>query len=175
MNRFSLESRDHVSVTRAVFCSMLAAALLAGCGSPRHLAACSLESSVSFQGATGNLLGGFSVRNAGSSPCRLGGFPKLELFRSDGKQVAVTIHRGDRAFPQGRLVRVLRPGRRATAWIKWENYCGSLWNRPFTFRLTLTTGTQVSARSVDAEKCQTNGGAPQPGPGTAEISLSGFQ
>jgi hypothetical protein len=160
-------------MTRAVFAGLLAAAL-AGCGSSKHASACSLEGSVSFQGATGNLLGGFSVKNSGSGPCRLGEFPKLELFRADGKQVELSVHRGDRAFPQGRPVRVLRPGRRATAWIKWANYCGSLWNRPFTFRLTLTTGIQVSARSADAEKCQTNGGAPQAGPGRAEISLSGF-
>ena len=163
-------------MTRVVVAALMGAAVVAGCGSStRHAASCRLRGSVSFQGATGNLLGGFSVRNAGSQVCRLGGFPKLELLRSDGKQVAVTIHRGDAAFPQGRPVRVLCPGDRATAWIKWENYCGSLWDKPFTFRVTLTTGQQVSARSAEAEKCQTNGGAPKPGPGVAELSLSSFQ
>ena len=151
-----------------------AVALAAGCGSSRHAAACSLKGWIGLQGATGNLLGGFTVENTGGRACRLGGFPGLELFRSDGKRVALTVHRGDAALPSSRLVKLLRPGRSATAWVKWTDYCGSLWNRTFTFRLTLPTGQRISARTPAAGKCQESGGAPRPGPGTAELSISGF-
>lgn len=156
----------------ALFC--LAVALAASCGSSRHATACSLKGSIGLQGATGNLLGGFTVENTGGRACRLGGFPRLELFRSDRKRVALTVHRGDAAFPSSRLVTLLRPGRSATAWVKWTDYCGSLWNRTFTFRLTLPTGQRISARTAAAEKCQETGGAPRAGPGTAELSISGF-
>jgi hypothetical protein len=161
-------------VTRALI--PIGAALLVGCSGPsNHATGCKLASHVSFQGATGNLLGGYSVTNRASRACRLGGFPRIALYRSDGRRVALTVHRGDPAFPSTRRVMLLRPGRAATAWIKWENYCGSLWNRPFTFRLTLTTGQTVSARTGMAEKCQTNGGAPMRGPGKGELSLSAFR
>jgi hypothetical protein len=164
-------------MARAILAGLLPATLLAGCGSSARAAACSLDGSVSFQGATGNLLSGFSVKNSGSSRCRLGEFPKLELIRADGKQVELSVHRGDRAFPHGRPLRVLRPGRRATAWIKWENYCGSLWNRRFTFRLTLTTGQRTSARTGAAEKCQESGGSPALGrerPRSASAASTSF-
>ena len=160
-------------MTRGALLS-LAVALAAGCGSSKHAAACSPKASIGLQGATGSLLGGFRVANTGVRACRLGGFPRLELFRSDGKRVALTVHRGDPAFPSSRPVTVLRAGRSATAWIRWGSYCGSLWNRPFTFRLTLTTGQRVSARTNGAGKCQETGGAPRPGPGRAQVSLSGF-
>jgi hypothetical protein len=165
-------------MTRVVLVGLLCSAFVAGCGSSpvRHAAAgCRLRGSISLQGATGNLLGGIAVRNVATGACRLGGFPGLTLFRSDGRRVALTVHRGNPAFPGGHPVTSLKPGRSATVWVMWSNYCGSLWNRPFTFRLRLTTGRTVAARTPMGEKCQTNGGGPKPGPGRGELSLSAFE
>ncbi|MGB2874420.1 MAG: DUF4232 domain-containing protein [Gaiellaceae bacterium] len=161
---------------------LIATAFVSGCGSTaKHAAgdpcrASDLKSSVSLQGATGSLLGGETVRNTSSRTCALGGRPSLQLLRADGRRVALRVHLGDRVFPTGRRVTVLRPGRAASVWIRWVDYCGSLSDRAFTFRLTLTAGAVVSARTSPnlGVKCQENGGAPSPGPGTGEVSLSTF-
>ena len=160
---------------------LAALALLSGCGAHGSAAsaacrAAGLESGVSLQGAAGVALGGYYVTNLSHASCTLGGRPRLELIRADGRPVKLQVLSATRReTPDTRPVQVLRPGRRAVVWIWWPAYCGSLANRPFVFRLTLTTGTKVSATLAGGTpaKCYPSG-RNHPGPGEAGLALSAF-
>jgi hypothetical protein len=60
--------------------------------------------------------------------------------------------------------------------MNWESYCGSYARRPFVVRLTLTTGTRISApipRMSLGAKCYPTG-RNHPGPGSASMSVDYF-
>ena len=109
----------------------------------------------------------------------IGGRPQLALSRADGRPVSLQVAVGDndKRFPPYPRTTMLRPHQSATAWILWKSYCGSLWQRPFTFRATMTTHVSVAARTVAnvGISCAENGGGGRPGPGRARLELTAFR
>jgi hypothetical protein len=155
-----VEDNLPMRVLLAVAAAVALVAVTDAAGGREVVGACragDLAASVFFQGATGNLLGGFTVRNRSSHACRIGGRPGLALRRADGQRVTLTLLPADRRLPSRHAVRVLAPAGRATAWILWESYCGSAARGPFTFRATLTTRAHVSASTAAATGVRCSG------------------
>jgi hypothetical protein len=95
-------------------------------------AASSLTVSGTWQGATGSMLGGISFTNTGSVPCRLPGYPKIELVSQSGQDLLVQVRLGQpgsAVLPAGTVVKaaVLPPGKpnSASEMLQWSNWCGA--------------------------------------------------
>jgi hypothetical protein len=90
-----------------------------------------LHAHLFLQGATGSLVGGVDLTNAGRSTCSLLGWPKLSFTGSTAAATRVRIKRLARspqpldvlADPPGSL-RALAPGKSASVSLFWSNWCG---------------------------------------------------
>src|SRR4051794_15482874 len=136
-----------------------------------------LTKSVGFSAGAGVALGGFWVKNRSSSTCAIGGRPRLTLYRKDGQRVSADVRAATRrnsSLPRTGYRPVLRPKQEAVAWIQWSSYCGSFSNGPFGFRLMLTTGAKIEAKTRGGiAKCYPTG-RNHPGPGKASLAIDRF-
>ncbi len=90
-----------------------------------------LHAHLFLQGATGSLVGGVDLTNAGRSACSLLGWPRLSFTGSTAAATRVRIKRLARspqptdvlADPPGSL-RALAPGKSASVSLFWSNWCG---------------------------------------------------
>jgi hypothetical protein len=90
-----------------------------------------LHAHLFLQGATGSLVGGVDLTNAGRSPCSLLGWPKLSFTGATATATPVRIKRlagppqppDVLADPPGSL-RALTPGKSASVSLFWSNWCG---------------------------------------------------
>lgn len=90
-----------------------------------------LHAHLFLQGATGSLVGGVDLTNAGRSACSLLGWPRLSFTGATAAATRVRIKRLARppqppdvlADPPGSL-RALAPGKSASVSLFWSNWCG---------------------------------------------------
>jgi len=126
-----------------------------------------LRAQLFLQGATGSLVGGVELTNAGSVPCALLGWPRLSFT---GAAVASTRWRVKRlarspeppdvlADPPGSL-RALAPGKTASVALFWSNWCGpgsqpagGPGQPPDGLRLGLRSGTTLVVPLTQAPRC----------------------
>jgi hypothetical protein len=126
-----------------------------------------LQARLFLQGATGSLVGGVELSNAGSTPCALLGWPRLSFT---GAAVASTRWRVKRlarspeppdvlADPPGSL-RALTPGKTASVSLSWSNWCGpgsrpagGPGQPPDGLRLGLRGGTSLVVPLTQAPRC----------------------
>jgi hypothetical protein len=143
----------------------------------RACRAVELAPTVGFSAGAGVALGGFWVKNRGSSTCAIGGLPRVKLYRADGRRVATGVLAAtsrNSTLPQTKHVSILRPRAEAVAWIQWSSYCGSLSHGLFRFELTLRTGVTIEARTPGGiAKCYPSG-RNRPGPGEAGLTIDRF-
>jgi hypothetical protein len=115
----------------------------------------SLHADVFLQGATGSLVGGIALRNAGSVPCSLVGTPHISFAGAAGahwriKRLARSAEAPDvLADPPGSL-RALAPGKSAAITLFWSNWCG---RPPAGFAVRLGGGTTLVAPVAHAPRC----------------------
>jgi hypothetical protein len=116
-----------------------------------------LHAHLFLQGATGSLVGGVDLRNAGSSPCSLLGWPTVSFKGSAArvekwrvtKLAASPVPPDVLADPPGSL-RALQPGKSAGVSVFWSNWCGPL---PDAIALGLAGGTTIALPVVHAPRC----------------------
>lgn len=117
--------------------------------------ASALRAHLFLQGATGSLVGGVTLLNAGRRPCSLLGRPAVSLgdparTRVRVKRLAASAAPPDvLADPPGSL-RALRPGKSASVTLYWSNWCGP---RPRALHLALASRTTVSIPLANAPRC----------------------
>jgi Protein of unknown function (DUF4232) len=126
-----------------------------------------LRARVFLQGATGSLVGGINLLNAGSAPCSLLGWPTVSFTGAAASTTPVQVKELPRspaplnvlADPPGSL-RALAPGKAASVSLWWENWCGpasvptgSPGTSPDGLKLTLAGGTSVVVPLAQAPRC----------------------
>jgi uncharacterized protein DUF4232 len=131
-----------------VACAVALSSVDAGGAPTRPCAAKDLRGRGQLQGATGSMLGSIHFRNTSSSACVLGGRPRVALYTRAGRLLRT---REERLTVSGfRPIVLLRPGRRASLYLQWRDWCAS-WPRGgpaqlrFVVRLRLTTGRRATA------------------------------
>jgi hypothetical protein len=90
-----------------------------------------LHAELFLQGATGSLVGGVNLLNTSSAPCSLLGWPTVSFTGAAAASVPLQVRQLPRspeppdvlADPVGSL-RALAPGKSASAWLWWSNWCG---------------------------------------------------
>jgi hypothetical protein len=112
----------------------------------RHLAA-----DFGMQGATGSIVGPLRVRNVGRRSCRIGGRPRVRILTRPRAILWIVPIAGapHRPFGDERTVSVLAPGRRASAFLIWSNWCGAWPTGAARYRrlvLEATLGTGATLR-----------------------------
>jgi hypothetical protein len=112
---------------KALVALPIAAALFLGSAhatTPRACTDADLAARVAFQGGTGAMEGGVTLRNRASTACRLHGVVTL-AFRAAGRTLAVRNDPGP-ATSGADGVRTLVLARRAQAFVHatWRNWCG---------------------------------------------------
>jgi hypothetical protein len=135
-----------------LFGSLVAAALLlahaeAGVSQARACTAKDLRGQGMLNGATGSMLGPVRVRNVSSTACRTGGRPQVAIFDRSGKLLRTKQEPVDARSLGGRVVKVVRPGRRVELDLSWSQWCGP-WPRGVLVRrlvlhVRLTTGRRA--------------------------------
>ena len=114
-----------------------------------------LRAHLFLQGATGSLIGGIALRNAGSAPCSLVGPPQVSFAgaaaaRSQIKHLGRSPQPPDvLADPPGSL-RALAPGKSAGVNLIWSNWCGP---PPAGFAIGLGGGTTLVVPVAQAPRC----------------------
>lgn len=124
---------------------------------PPLAAACratQLDAHLFLQGATGSLVGGVVLRNAGTQACSLVGRPSVSFAGTTRRWRAESLARSPEppdvlADPQGSL-RALQPGKSASVWLVWSNWCGP---PPAAIVLALASGTSVRIATAHAPRC----------------------
>lgn len=129
--------------------------------------ASNLRAQLFLQGATGSLVGGVDLRNVGSKPCALLGWPTVSF---SGAAAATTQWQAKKlasspappdvlADPPGSL-RALAPGKSATVSLFWSNWCGlatdpagAAGTPPEAVALALADGTSISVPVNKAPRC----------------------
>ena len=127
-----------------------------------------LRAQLFLQGATGSLVGGVNLLNAGSVPCSLLGWPTLSFTGAAASVTPVRVKKLSRsptppdvlADPLGSL-RALAPGKSASVLLWWSNWCGpgsiptgsSSGMPPDELKLTLARGTSVLVPLTQAPRC----------------------
>jgi hypothetical protein len=126
-----------------------------------------LHAHLFMQGATGSLVGGVELRNAGARPCSLLGWPTVSFAgggatgeRWQVKKLAASRAPLDvLADPPGSL-RALQPGKSAGVSLFWSNWCGpgatptgSGGALPGSIVLRLASGTSISIPVAHAPRC----------------------
>lgn len=102
-----------------------------------------------WQGAGGSMAGNIVVYNIGWATCRLSGTPGLEVMRTSGERLNVTVS-GDKAAVGDTFGgQVLVQGASARAFLVWMNWCG-VHDTALDLRLTLPeTGEMIGAHVLD--------------------------
>ncbi len=126
-----------------------------------------LHAHLFLQGATGSLVGGIDLTNAGVSPCSLLGWPQVSFT---GAAAAATRWRVKRiasspeppeviADPPGSL-RALAPGKTASVSLFWSNWCGpgsqpagGSGTPPDGFKIGLADGSSLVVPVAHAPRC----------------------
>jgi uncharacterized protein DUF4232 len=127
----------------------------------------SLRAQLFLQGATGSLVGGVNLLNAGSAPCSLLGWPAVSFTGAAASKTKVQVKELPRspapldvlADPPGSL-RALAPGKSASVSLWWSNWCGpgsvptgSPGTPPDGLELALAGGTSVVVPLAQAPRC----------------------
>src|SRR5204863_3486963 len=138
--------------------------------SPRPAPLCragDLRARLFLQGATGSLVGGVDLLNAGSLPCALVGWPEVALTGAAAAATGWQVKRIARAptapdalaDPPGSL-RALAPGKSATLSLFWSNWCGpgsepagSSGTPPDGITLILASRTRLTVPVTQAPRC----------------------
>lgn len=110
-----------------------------------------------LQGATGSLVGGVDLRNAGTRACSLLGWPTASFAGGGATTERWQVKRLTAsptpldvlADPPGSL-RALQPGKSAGVSLFWSNWCGA---PPGALVLRLSSGTSVSVPAAQAPRC----------------------
>ena len=112
-----------------------------------------LHAHLNLQGATGNLIGGIDLLNAGARPCSLVGAPRISFAGTTAQwrlqRIAVQQPVDVLADPPGSL-RALAPGRSASIELFWSNWCGTA---PSGFAVRLGGGTTLLVPTVRTPRC----------------------
>jgi len=112
-----------------------------------------LHAHLNLQGATGNLIGGIDLLNAGAKPCSLVGAPRVSFAGTTVhwrlKRIAVQQPVDVLADPPGSL-RALAPGKSASIELFWSNWCGPA---PKGFVIGLGHGTELLVPAVRTPRC----------------------
>ena len=95
--------------------------------------AAALHAQLFLQGATGSLVGGVDLLNTSSTPCSLLGWPTVSFTGVAAASVQLQVTQIPRspqppdvlADPLGSL-RALAPGKSASVYLRWGNWCGPL-------------------------------------------------
>ena len=126
-----------------------------------------LRAHLFLQGATGSLVGGVSLVNAGVQPCSLVGWPTVSFTGSAASRARWRVKRLAAspsppeaiADPPGSL-RALRPGKAAATAIFWSNWCGpgstptgSPGSPPTAMDVGLPGGTTIAIPLAHAPRC----------------------
>jgi hypothetical protein len=126
-----------------------------------------LEAHLFLQGATGSLVGGVNLVNAGSSSCSLVGWPTLtfaghaaSVEKWQVKKLAASPSPPEAiADPPGSL-RALQPGKTAGVAIFWSNWCGpgstatgAGGDPPAAMVIGLGSGTSLAVPVAHAPRC----------------------
>ena len=125
-----------------------------------------LHAHLFLQGATGSLVGGVDLLNAGARACSLLGWPTVSFTgpptgaRWTVKRLAAPLAPPDElADPPGSL-RALQPGKSATVSLWWSNWCdatstpaGGPGKFPQALELGLASGTAVVVPVAGAPRC----------------------
>ncbi len=129
--------------------------------------ASTLRAQLFLQGATGSLVGGVNLLNAGAAPCSLVGWPTASFSGAAASTTQLQVKELPRspapldvlADPPGSL-RALAPGKSASVSLWWSNWCGpgsvptgSPGTPPDGLELTLTSGTSVVVALTQAPRC----------------------
>ena len=129
-------------------------------------AAGALRAHLFLQGATGSLVGGVNLFNAGSRPCSLLGWPVVSLTGASALATPLQVRHTRRsavppdllADPPGSL-RALRSGRSASISLWWSNWCGSApvagspVMPPAGLKLSFASGTSLVMPLAQAPRC----------------------
>jgi len=113
-----------------------------------------LRAELFLQGATGSLVGGVQLTNAGPGACALLGRPRVSF--AGGTDRVVVQASPAQSTPDDALVdppgslRALAPGKAASVSLWWSNWCGSV---PTALRLELPSGTAVVLPLRRASRC----------------------
>jgi hypothetical protein len=126
-----------------------------------------LHAHLFLQGATGSLVGGVELTNAGSTPCSLLGWPQLSFTGAAAASTRWQIKRVARspqppdvvADPLGSL-RALAPGKTASVSLFWSNWCapgnpggGNLSAPPDGLRITFVNRSSLVVPLAHAPRC----------------------
>jgi hypothetical protein len=126
-----------------------------------------LRARLFLQGATGSLVGGVNLLNAGSAPCSLLGWPAVSFTGAAASTTPLQVKELPRspvpldvlADPPGSL-RALAPGKSASVSLWWSNWCGpgsvptgSPGTPPDGIDLALAGGTSVVVPLAQAPRC----------------------
>jgi hypothetical protein len=129
--------------------------------------AADLRTHLFLQGATGSLVGGITLLNAGATACSLVGRPSFSFTGAAAaaerwrvKKLAASSAPPDvLADPPGSL-RALQPGKSAGIQLFWSNWCGpgavatgASGAPPDAIVLGLASGTRISVRVTQAPRC----------------------
>jgi hypothetical protein len=125
-----------------------------------------LRAQLQVQGATGNLIGGVILRNAGAHACSLSGraaahFEGGPVTETNLRTVAVPADPLDtsRIYDRASSLRALQPGRTASLPILWSNWCPpdarvtSYGTPPTNLVLVLPHGGETAASVDRAPRC----------------------
>jgi hypothetical protein len=116
-----------------------------------------LRAHLFLQGATGSLVGGIDLRNAGASPCALLGRPEVSFAGAAAATEHWRVQKIARspeplevlADPLGSL-RALAPRKSARVALFWSNWCGP---GPVGLRIRLRNGSSLVVRLTQAPRC----------------------
>jgi hypothetical protein len=126
-----------------------------------------LHAHLFLQGATGSLVGGVDLTNAGSSPCSLRGWPRVSFTGAAAATTRSRIKRIARlpvppdviADPRGSM-RALGPGKSAHVSLVWSNWCGpgsqpagGSGTPPAGIRIGFASGTSLVVPVAHAPRC----------------------
>jgi hypothetical protein len=195
LGRVRLRTQPRLAPVRSKAATLVLSLLLIGCGSaaaqaaagappvipwldqrphrasahPPLAAACRagrLHAHLFLQGATGSLVGGVELTNAGHAPCSLLGWPRLS-FTGAAASTRWKIRRLARspqppdvlADPPGSL-RALAPGKTASVSLFWSNWCepgnpggGNLSTPPDGLRVAFASRTSLVVPLAHAPRC----------------------
>jgi Protein of unknown function (DUF4232) len=116
-----------------------------------------LRAHLFLQGATGTLVGGVDLRNAGASPCALLGRPQISFTGGAAANEPWRVKKIARspeplevlADPLGSL-RALAPGKSARITLYWSNWCGT---PPDELRIRLADRSSLVVPLAQAPRC----------------------
>jgi hypothetical protein len=130
--------------------------------------AADLRARLDVQGATGNLIGGVVVRNAGAAPCSLRGRPSARFEGGPASETALSVFPASAdaldtslIYDPGSSLRALRPGRTAFLPVFWSNWCPpgvvvtTPGKPPSSLVLVLPSGGEVAAAVRGGPRCDT--------------------